>query len=92
MSKRKVCSSFSIRSDVLGGRDAAVEPSLVTDPHTNQLVSSAEDIKCVSLKYCTNLLTNWPPKNEYKEDLEMNNLLHDAHMQEVIEDDIEDLS
>ena len=64
----------------------------MTDPHTNQLVSSAEDIKCVSLNDCTNLLTNRPPKNEYKEDLEMKNLLHDAHMQEVIEDDIENLS
>ena len=64
----------------------------MTDPETNQLVSSADEIKRVSLTYCTNLLTNRPAKEDYKEDLDMKNQLHDVHMDEIIDDDIQELS
>ena len=66
--KGRYAAVFQLRTDVLGGKNIAVEPSLMTDPQSNQLVSSADEIKRVSLTYCTNLLTNRPAKEDYKED------------------------
>ena len=86
--KGRSAAVFQLRSDVVGSRNIASEPSAVKDHLTDQLVTTVDEIKRVSLSYCVNLLTNRPPKETYEEDLAMKNLLHEAHMNEKVDDDI----
>ena len=65
---------------------------MLTDPKTKLEVTTPEDIKRVSLEYCSNLLTNREPKEEYTEDIRMKKLIHQIRLGEEANDDMEELA
>ena len=42
----------------------------------------------MSLQYCVDLLTNRKPKDEFKEDIWLKDMVYLVRMEEVVEDDI----
>ena len=85
--KGKAAAVFQLCDDVLGGKDASSEPSLMTDPCSKKMIHSPEEIKSVSLRYCKNLLTNRPAREPYEEDLAMKDILHYHHLNEIVAND-----
>ena len=65
---------------------------MLTDPETGIDVFEPEEIKRVSLRYCVKLLTNRAPKEQYSQQFALKESLHWLRMQEVIENDINELS
>ena len=61
-------------------------------PTTGLPVYSPEEIKGVTLQYCVNLLTNRKPKPEYAEIINQKYELHEQRMNEVIFNDLEELT
>ena len=55
----------------------------IIDPVTEELKTSREEILGTTILYCKNLLTNNKPDNEYAKDIEIKNLLHEARMAEI---------
>ena len=62
---------------------------MVKDPETEVEITDPAEIRKVSLAYCVNLLTNRAPKEDFKEEVDLKILVHDARMKEILEDDIE---
>ena len=52
-------------------------------------MNTPEDIKRVSIDYCTELLTNRAPREEFVEDFEFKSAIHEYRMAEEIEHDVE---
>ena len=52
-------------------------------PLTNELVVSTKKIKEVVLDYCTEVLKNNQPKVEFKDEIDLMELLHDTRMAEI---------
>ena len=73
---------FHLREDIIGGKKAVEEPAVVTNPETGEDVDTPKQIKKVTLQYCKQLLTKRKPKEEYREDIEVKELLHDLRMKE----------
>ena len=90
--KGKSAAIFVTKERIVGPKSAAQEATVLTDPKSGAEVSTPSDIKCVSLDYCKALLTNRKPKEEFKEDLFMKDLIHNIRMTESIEDDIQELT
>ena len=59
--KGKSAALFSLKEKVTGGRKMMQEVTAVIDPETNTEITNAEKIKEISLKYCTDLLSNRSP-------------------------------
>ena len=90
--KGKSAAVFQLRDDVMGGKKAPIEPSVITDPCSKAKVYAPEEIKKVSLSYCKNLLTNRQAKEPFVEDLEIKDLFHFQHYREFVEDDHNELT
>ena len=58
---------FQIKDKVVGKKTSAPEAVVLTDPVTKLEVNTPDEIKRVSLEYCSKLLTNREPKKEYSE-------------------------
>ena len=59
------------------------------DPKSCDEVTTPAAIEKVSIEYCQDLLTNREPKEEFKEDLLLKQMIHEFRMSEVVENDIE---
>ena len=58
------------------------------DPKSCEEVTTPAAIKQVSIDYCQYILTNREPKEEFKEDLLLKQMIHEFRMSEVVENDI----
>ena len=65
---------------------------IIDDPETGLPISSPDEIKRVSLKYCVDLLTNREPREGFEKIIRMKQNLHENRMKEIIVNDIEDLT
>ena len=91
-SRGRSAAIFNTKDKIVGKKATAPEAVVLFNPRTKEEVNTANDIKKVSLQYCTDLLTNRKPKVQYEEDILMKELIHEIRMQEVIKDDIEELT
>ena len=85
--KGKSAAVFNLKAKVLGGKKANQEAVVIKDPITKELVFEAEKIQETSLNYLKNLLTNKEPKDDYKKDLKVINIMHEVRMEENVKDD-----
>ena len=58
------------------------------DPDTNAELASNKEVKEASLKYCVKLLSNRAPKKGYVDGLALIDRVHEARMEEKIENDV----
>ena len=63
------------------------EASTMIDPVTNEGLVTRRKIKEASLNYCVDLLTNRSTKAGFEEDVKLKDLINEARMNEVHEDD-----
>ena len=61
------------------------EPVVLIDPKSKAEVDTPEEIRKVSLDYCTELLTNRKPKVKFEEDLLMKEIM--LHIRMNVDDD-----
>ena len=80
---------FNLKGLVVGPKKAGQEATTLVDPKTKLEVATPEAIKKVSIDYCSELLTNRAPKEDFIDDLEFKNAIHEFRMMEVIENDVE---
>jgi hypothetical protein len=60
---------------------------VIENPDTGKFLYEANEIKEASISYIKSLLTNREPKDEYKNDIKVINILHLVRMEDVIEND-----
>ena len=87
--KGKSAAVFNLKAKVLGEKKVKQEAVVMKNPVTGNLMYEAEEIKEASLQYVKTLLENREPKDEYKTDLKVINMMHFIRMNEDIEDDEE---
>ena len=90
--KGNAAAIFNLRGKVLGLKKTTQEAVVLINPENGQEVNTPEDIRKVSLDYCTSLLRNREHKDEFKDEVERKKILHDLRMKEYIDNDIEKLS
>ena len=91
-SRGRAAAIFHTKDKIVGNKAAVAEAVVLINPKTKEEVTTPMEIKKVSLDYCTDLLTNRKPKVKYEEDILMKELIHEIRMNEVVIDDIEELS
>ena len=62
---------------------------MIRNPATGLESDNPNEIKKITLKYCEELLTNRDPKEEYREDIQMKNAVHEYRMKEIVENDLQ---
>ena len=78
---------FKLKENILGSKKVGQEAVSMEDPQTGNLIMNKEDLKKASIKYVSSLLTNRNPKDEYKEEFEIMESLHEVRAQEEHEID-----
>ena len=93
-SKGKAAVVFNLKEKIVGTKAVASEAVVIIDPKTKAEVSNQNEIKRVSLEYCSDLLTNRSPKAGFEEDILMKEFIHKFRMVEDYNDndDIVELS
>ena len=86
--KGKSAAVFKVKEKILGLKKSVQEATVIVNPKTKEEVNTVDGIKKVCLDYCSDLLTNREPKDDYKDDLEIKNLLHEVRMEETCDDNI----
>ena len=77
MNQPKSTQMFKIAERIRGAKGASQEPTAVKDPKTNEIVVSTQAIKSVVLDYCTDVLRNNDPKEEFEKEIKVKELIHD---------------
>jgi hypothetical protein len=72
---------FKIAERIRGPKGGNQEPSVVRDPKTNEIVVSTQGIKEVVLDYFTDVLKNNDPTDEFKDEIDLKELIHDMRFQ-----------
>ena len=90
--KGKSAAVFSLKEKILGRKKRTQERVVLNDPETGRDVTTPAEIKRVSLNYLVNLLSNKTVRKEYSEALDVKRKLHFERMEEVMDDDIDELS
>ena len=67
---------------MVGAKKSNQEATIITDPVTKSEVNTVEEIKRVSLNYCSELLTNRSPKPGYEDILLWKSKMHELRMKE----------
>ena len=88
--KGKSAAVFNLQQRVLGSKKTALEALAVEDPETGILIDDPVKIKEVSLKYCTDLLTNRKPNPGYENVLANKIQLDEERMKEIIDNYVEE--
>ena len=71
---------FKIAERIRGPKGGNQEPSAVRDPTTNEVVVSTKEVKNIVLDYCSEVLKNNVPKDNFKDEINLKELLHDIRM------------
>ena len=79
---------FKIAERIRGPKGGIQEPSAVKDPSNNEVVVSTKEIKNVVLNYCTDVLLNNVPKDNFKDEINLKEMLHDIRMKNKTESSI----
>ena len=87
--KGKSASIFAIKDKVIGKKKMEQEATIIKNPVDNIAVTEPEQIRQISLKYCTDLLTNRQPRGNFLEDIQWKKEIHELRMQEQYDDDIQ---
>ena len=90
-SKGKSASTFKLRDRLLGSTKSHQDPVVLTDPKTNKVVTTPQEIKRVSLAYAVDLLKNREPKKEFIDVIKHKEELHQERLKEIIPDDLDEL-
>ena len=85
--KGKSAALFHLKAKVLGDKKVQQEAVVIEDPENHELIFDAEKIKSTSLNYIKNLLTNREPKDAFKVDLIIINIMHEHRMIEHVENE-----
>ena len=86
--KGKTAAIFKLKEKIIGTKKSAQEAILMKDPDTNAELASNKEVKEASLKYCVKLLSNRAPKKGYVDGLDLIDRVHEARMEEKIENDV----
>ena len=87
--KGKSAAIFKLKDKIIGSKKSAQEAIVMKDPETSEELLSNKELKEASLKYCVQLLTNRAPKEGYVNGLDLIDRVHEARMNERIENDVE---
>ena len=86
--KGKSASIFALKNKIVGKKKLEQEATIIKNPANNEEVTDPDEIKRVSLEYCTTLLTNRKPKEKFEEDVKLKTIIHEKRMKEVIEEEM----
>ena len=78
-----------MKGKVIGKKNAPDEAGTVIDPISKEVLFKPSEITTACVEYCSNLLTNKKPKDEYEKDFNWKRLIHKVRMKEVIKNDLE---
>ena len=78
---------FKLKAKVTGEKKEAAEAMAIKDPVTGDMIYESDEIRNASLKYCKTLLKDKKPDDDYALDVKVRELLHDARMSELVEND-----
>ena len=82
MKLSKSAQIFKIAERIKGKKGGNQEPSVVKNPKTQEIVVSTKEIKKVVLDYCADVLGNNEPKEAFKDEIALKELLHDMRMED----------
>jgi hypothetical protein len=71
---------FKIAERIRGPKGGSQEPSAVRHPTTGEVVVSTREVKEIVLEYCSNVLENNEPKDSFKEEIALKEMLHDIRV------------
>ena len=74
---------FQLKEKIIGTKNVETEAVAIVDPVKGVEVSSAAEIRQVSLNYCVKLLTNREPGLDFEPDIEMKRSVHRLRMQQI---------
>ena len=92
VNKGKSAAIFKLKDDILGTKKSEQEAASLIHFKTGVELTNAKDIKAASLQYCVELLSNREPREGFKADFELKELVHTARMGEVIPEDVNNLT
>jgi hypothetical protein len=75
-SKGKSALIFKVKDKVVGKKKVGQEATVLMYPKSSDEVTTPAGIKQVSIDCCQDLLTNREPKEEFKEDLLLKQIIH----------------
>ena len=88
---------FKLKEQLLGSKKAGPEAVSMEDPRTGLMIVEKKKLKEASVNYVSNLLTNRLPKEEYQQEFQAMENLHDLRIaenenndEELTKDDFED--
>ena len=87
--KGQAAAISKLKEKVLGKKKESCAPTAVIDPTTGKKIFDKKDIIDVCADYCVKLLTNREPSEGYEEDIRMKRIVHNARMNEAIENDVQ---
>ena len=85
--KGKSAAVFSLKAKILGSKRSEQEAVVIEDPVNKELLFETDKIQESSLNYVKNLLKNREPKDDYKTDIEIINIMHEVRMKEELDND-----
>ena len=84
--KGRSAAIFNLKAKVIGEKKVQQEATSIEDPITGEIIFDTNQIKATSLNYLKNLLKNREPKEEYKNDMKVINILHEERTKEDVEE------
>ena len=78
--KGKVAAIFRVKERVLGSKKANPSAVSLIDPVSSKEINTVQGIKEVTLSYCSSLLTNRKPSEEFEPDIDFKVSLHKVRM------------
>ena len=85
--KGKSAAIFHLKDKVVGRKKIGQEATTMIDHVTSEELVTRGKIKEAALNYCVDLLTNRSPKVGFEEDVRLKDMIHEARMNEVVDDD-----
>ena len=71
MKLSKVGKIWELKKKIIGGKKALIENTAIKDPKSGKLAASKEQVKEITLNYCTDTLANNKPTSEYENSLKL---------------------
>ena len=90
--KGKSAAIFETKQKIVGRKKSGQEATVIINPENGKEVNRPKEIKRVCLEYCSKLLTNRSPKEDFEDDMKMKKEVHLARMEEEVDDDIEEMT
>ena len=82
--KGKSAAVFKLKEKIVGSKKVGQEAVSMKDPISGELIVDNDKLKEASVNYVSNLLTNRSPLEDFKEEFETTEALHELRMNEDI--------